>query len=104
SDRIAILSFTPPATLAEEATISVVGGPEGLVFDGAGARAYTNAAGFLDAIDVAERRVIGHWRTGCGGSHGFPVVDDAFGLVFAGCSGSGGAAVLTTGGESRAGF
>ena len=46
------------------------------------------------AIDIDQRNVIGKWDTGCGGSHGIPVVDERRGFVFAGCSSKGGGAVL----------
>jgi hypothetical protein len=55
-------------------------------------------------IDVAGRRVIAEWETGCGSSHGFPQVDEDFGLAIAGCSASGGIGVTTTTGDKRAGF
>jgi hypothetical protein len=48
------------------------------------------------AIDVAARQVVSRWSTRCGGSHGIPPVDGARGMVFAGCSSSGGGAVLDT--------
>jgi hypothetical protein len=99
-DRIEILDA---ATLGPITSIDLPVAPEGLVFD-AGGRAYTQGGGDAIAIDVARRLVVGEWNTGCGSSHGFPQVDDAYGLVIAGCSSNGGAAVLTDSGDLRSGF
>ena len=102
-DRIDIVSITgTPPTLARSGTIQTPGAPEGLTFgDG---RAYTQSGGRAIAIDVASKRVVGDWDTGCGGSHGFAQVDDGYGLVIAGCHSSGGAAVLTNNGKLRTGI
>jgi len=89
-------------SLTKVGSISV-GDPEGLVFDGQG-RAYTQSSGNLVAIDVAARSVVGDWSTGCGGSHGFPQTDPAFGLAVAGCADNGGAEVFTADGQSRGGI
>ncbi len=75
----------PPA-LARTGAIAVRGGPESLVVDPAGRRAYTNT--FRDetvAIDVASRSVAARWRNGCRGARGIDL-DAAQGVVFAGCA------------------
>jgi len=102
-DRIDVIAASgDPVALARTGMIAIPGAPEGLVFgDG---RAYTQTGGQLIAIDVARRLVVGDWSTGCGSSHGFPQVDDGYGLAVAGCRSSGGAAVLSQGGERRAGY
>jgi hypothetical protein len=99
-NKIEILDAT---TLAPIDNIEVPGAPEGLTFDSTGL-AYTQAGGRMIQISVAERVVTGEWDTGCGASHGFPQVDEAYGLAIAGCSSNGGIGVTTTSGEKRAGF
>ncbi len=102
-DRIDVIGVTgTPATLARVDSIGVPGAPEGLTFGGG--RGYTQAGGRVIAVDIARRLVVGEWNTGCDGSHGFAQVDEAYGLVFAGCKSSGGAAVLTREGKELTGF
>ncbi len=98
--QIEILDGT---TLAPIGRVDVPGAPEGLTFDSAGL-AYTQAGGRMIQIDVARRVVIGEWDTGCGSSHGFPQVDEDYGLAIAGCSSNGGVAITATSGDKRAGF
>jgi hypothetical protein len=99
-NRIEILDAR---TLAPIDGVDVPGAPEGLTFDTAGL-AYTQTGGRMIQIDVARRLVVGEWDTGCGSSHGFPQLDEDYGLAIAGCSRSGGIGVTTTSGEMRAGF
>lgn len=89
-------------TLAAIGSVTLAAPPEGLTIDGT--RAYSNANGRVDAVDLTHRLVIGEWETGCGLSHGFPQVDDTFQLAFGGCLQSGGVGVVTMRGEKRAGF
>jgi streptogramin lyase len=93
-DRIEVLSLAEDGTLAHAAFIATPGGPEGLAFDVSRRRAFAHASGDLAVIDVDRRERIDSWPTGCGGSHGIPTVDEARGLVFAGCSARGGGAML----------
>jgi DNA-binding beta-propeller fold protein YncE len=75
----------PPPRLAGVGSISVPGGPESLVVDPAGRRAYTNT--FQDetvAIDVASRAIAARWPNGCRGARGI-ALDAARGLLFVGC-------------------
>ena len=73
----------------ESGAVEIPGGPEGLVLAPTLGRAYAHASGpSIVAIDVAAREVIGTWPMGCSGAHGIPVIDEARGLVFAGCSSS----------------
>jgi DNA-binding beta-propeller fold protein YncE len=99
-NRIEILDAP---TLAPVANVDVPGAPEGLTFDSTGL-AYTQAGGRMIQINVEQRMVTGEWDTGCGASHGFPQVDEGYGLAIAGCSSNGGIGVTTTTGEMRAGF
>ncbi len=106
NDRIEVLSVSGETTptLGHAAFIETPGGPEGLVFDGAG-RAYAHVADLLAVIDVEARRVVDYWYTGCSGHHGFPQVDVARGLVFVGCGSNGAGVVLdASSGERAAGY
>ncbi|HEX6793453.1 MAG TPA: hypothetical protein VF304_06325, partial [Casimicrobiaceae bacterium] len=96
------LEIFDAATLATIGSVTLPAPPEGLTFDGA--RAYSNANGRVTAIDVAQRRVADEWETGCGYSHGFPQVDDAYQLAFGGCYANGGVGVVTMQGKLVAGF
>ena len=96
------LEILDAANLAAIGSVTLPGPPEGLTFDGE--RAYTHANGRVLAIDVARRLVTGEWDTGCGFSHGFPQVDDQYGLAFGGCFSNGGVGVVTMQGNVRAGF
>jgi outer membrane protein assembly factor BamB len=63
-----------------------VGGPESLVIDQDGGRAYTHLwDGATVAIDVRTREVGEPWPNGCSGSRGI-ALDVEHGLVFAGCA------------------
>src|SRR5204862_3561366 len=95
------LEILDAASLAAIGSVTLPGPPEGLTFDGE--RAYTHANGRVLAIDVARRLVTGEWDTGCGFSHGFPQVDDQYGLAFGGCFSNGGVGVVTMQGNVRAG-
>jgi DNA-binding beta-propeller fold protein YncE len=94
SDRIEILSVGADGVPAVSGTVTVPGGPEGVAFDVGRRRAYAHASGRLAVIDVDARTVLESWETGCGASHGIPVVDEGRGLVFAGCATAGGGAIL----------
>src|SRR5512142_1147395 len=74
-----------PPKLREVGTISVPDGPESLVFDATGKRAYTNTFGDITAaVDVSSRSVVARWKHGCRGARGI-ALDSARGMVFAGC-------------------
>jgi DNA-binding beta-propeller fold protein YncE len=74
-----------PPKLTRVGAISVPDGPESLVFDASGTRAYTNTFGDLTAaVDVPSRSVVAKWRNGCRGARGI-ALDSAGGVVFAGC-------------------
>jgi hypothetical protein len=99
TSRLEILDAT---TLLAIDSVTLAAPPEGLTFDGS--LAYTNANGRVTAVQVARRLVVGEWETGCGYSHGFPQVDDAYQLAFGGCHTNGGVGVVTMQGDMRAGF
>jgi len=96
------LEIFDAGSLAAIGSVTLAAPPEGLTFDGD--RAYTNANGRVTAVDVQRRLVVGAWTTGCGYSHGFPQIDDAYQLAFGGCFQNGGAGVVTMHGELRAGI
>ncbi len=79
------LEVGSPPRLTELGTISVPDGPESLVLDAAGKRAYTNTFGDITAaVDVSSRSVVARWKNGCRGARGI-ALDAAGGVVFAGC-------------------
>lgn len=88
-DRGSIERFSlepgPTPTLTPVGTIPVPGGPESLVVDPAGLRAYTND--FHDAtyaIDLRSHAVAARWENRCRGARGI-ALDAARGVVFVGC-------------------
>ncbi|MBA2542202.1 MAG: hypothetical protein H0V17_21355 [Deltaproteobacteria bacterium] len=102
-DRIDVVAITSdPVSLTRVGSIAISGAPEGLTFGNG--RGYTQTGGRAVTIDLAERLVIGEHDTGCGASHGFPQVDDGYGLVIGGCAASGGAGVVSRDGELLTGF
>lgn len=89
------LSGTSPPMPMHAALLTTPGGPEGLAIDATRNRAYVHLfAGKIAAIDLTSRTIVETWPTGCGGSHGIPIVDEQRGFVFAGCSESARVAVL----------
>ncbi len=97
------LEILDARSLARIGSVILPGPPEGLTFDGAG-RVYANTLGSIIAVDVAHRVVVGEWDRGCTLPHGFPQIDEEYGLAFGGCFANGGAGVVTTAGDLRAGF
>ncbi|MDQ6893958.1 MAG: hypothetical protein M3167_14900 [Acidobacteriota bacterium] len=66
--------------------IAVKGGPESLVIDSKRVRAYAHLwEGETVAIDIAGRKIAATWKNGCKGSRGI-ALDEARGLLFAGCA------------------
>jgi hypothetical protein len=91
-ERFAVAADGTPTSVG---TIDVPGGPEGVVIDATRGRAYAHQfSGPLAVIDIAGGAVVSTWPSGCQGAHGIPKVDEARGLVFAGCGGEGRVAVL----------
>ena len=82
-EAIEVFSIDPLKSIA---TIAIPGGPESLAIDKTHARAYTHLwKGATVSIDVKTRAVSKPFANGCKGSRGI-AVDEAWGLVFAGCS------------------
>lgn len=74
-----------PPRLTPVGAIAVPDGPESLVFDAAGKRAYTNTFGDTTmAVDVSSRAVVARWKNQCRGARGI-ALDPARGAVFVGC-------------------
>jgi len=101
-DQIEILDATSLQVIDR---VDVPVAPEGLTFDTMG-RAYTHdaASGKVVVIDAARRLVLDELDTGCGTSHGFPQVDRAYDLIIGGCRSSGGAGIVTGGGDLVSGI
>lgn len=86
-ESIEVFSFEPgPSPAFKQAgIIAVPGGPESLVVDAAGGRAYTNSFGDATfAIEVASHRVAARWTNRCRGARGI-ALDAARRVVFVGC-------------------
>jgi hypothetical protein len=83
------LSGASSPTPRRAAFVEVPGGAEGLTVGSRSGRAYTHAGSDVAVLDVSGRRVSDRWATGCGGTHGFPRVDDARRFLLAGCSDEG---------------
>jgi hypothetical protein len=62
---------------------------EGLTLTPGGTAAYTHAGDDVARIDVKARRLTARWPSGCGGTHGFPRIDEHGGFLLAGCAGKG---------------
>ena len=83
AERIEIFSITPLKHVAE---IAVAGGPESLVIDSAGGRAYTHLwSGTSVAINLRLRSIAAKWPNRCGGSRGI-AYDEGSHFLFAGCA------------------
>lgn len=101
-ERIEIfrLSGARPPVPSHEAFVAVPGGPESLVVDPKGGRAWTHLwQGRTVVLDVRKREILATWPNGCKGSRGI-ALDPERGHLFAGCA-EGKAVVLaaTTGKE-----
>lgn len=84
SDQIEIFSIAP--RLAHVAFIKVPGGPESLVIDAAGGRAYTHLwTGTSLAIDIKSRSIVARWPNQCNGSRGI-AYDAQSHFLFVGCA------------------
>ncbi len=84
SEQIEIFSISP--RLAHVAFISVPGGPESLVIDGPGGRAYTHLwSGTSVVIDIKSRGIVARWPNQCKGSRGI-AYDERSHFLFAACA------------------
>jgi hypothetical protein len=94
-DRIEVFRLPAGASPKPEhvSFISVPGGPESLVVDGARKRAYSNLwTGTTVAADLESHAVAERWKNGCRDSRGI-ALDASRGFLFVGCA-EGTAAVL----------
>jgi DNA-binding beta-propeller fold protein YncE len=87
ASQIEILSVSNdvPPTPFSVATISVANGPESLVVDQGGGRAYTHRWQSTTVVfDVRTRAAVAEWPNGCAASRGLGL-DEARGFFFSGC-------------------
>ena len=83
ADRIEIFTISP---LRHVAFVSVEGGPESLLIDAKGGRAFTHLwSGSSVVINVRSRRITDKWRNGCEGSRGI-AYDERSQFLFAACA------------------
>lgn len=96
AERIEIFGISPNRDrLTHAAFVSVPGGPESLVIDASGGRAFTHLwSGTSVAIDVRSRSIVAKWPNQCKGSRGI-AYDERSHFLFAGCA-EGKAVVLDT--------
>lgn len=87
AERIEVFDISPVADrLTHAGFISVPGGPESLVIDPAGGRAFTHLwSGTTVAIDLRRRRIAVKWPNRCHGSRGI-AFDERSHFLFAGCA------------------
>jgi DNA-binding beta-propeller fold protein YncE len=86
-ERIEVFRMSRSAdTLTHAGFIAVPGGPESLVVDPDGGRAYTHLwGGKTVAIDLKSHAIVARWPNGCEGSRGI-ACDAKLHFVFAACS------------------
>lgn len=83
AERIEIFRISP---LSRVATIAIPGGPESLVIDAAGGRAFTHLwSGTSLAIDLRSRAIEARWPNRCSGSRGI-AFDARSQFLFAACA------------------
>lgn len=87
SERIEIFTISAKHDRLEHAAfLPVPGGPESLVIDAAGGRAFTHLwSGSSVEIDVRSRKIVAQWPNRCGGSRGI-AYDAHSHFLFAGCA------------------
>ncbi len=93
-ERIEIfrLEGNPPKPIHDD-FLEVRGGPESLVIDAAGGRAYTNLwKSETVVLNTKNRGVVARWQNGCAGSRGI-ALDEERGFLFVGCSEGSGVAL-----------
>ncbi len=85
-EQIEVFSVSADNALRGAGQIRVAGGPESLVLDGAGRRAFSHLwRGVTLAIDVSKRSIVAKWPNGCHGSRGI-AFDEPDAIVFAACA------------------
>lgn len=96
SERIEVFSISLKRdALTSVASIAVPGGPESLVIDGLGSRAFTHLwSGTSVVLDLRSRKITARWPNRCNGSRGI-AYDERSHYLFAGCA-EGKAVVMDT--------
>jgi DNA-binding beta-propeller fold protein YncE len=85
-ERIEIFALGSHDAPTAAAALRVEGGPESLLIDPTGGRAFTHLwDGVTLAIDLRHRSVVGRWPNGCRGSRGI-AFDERAGIVLAACA------------------
>jgi DNA-binding beta-propeller fold protein YncE len=85
-ERIEIFSLGTDNALRPAGQMRIAGGPESLVIDAQGKRAFTHLwNGVTLGIDVAQRSILAKWPNGCRGSRGL-AFDERDGIVLAACA------------------
>ena len=85
-ERIEIFALGSDSTLRAAGQLRVAGGPESLVIDQAGKRAFTHLWGGVTlSIDASKRSILARWPNGCRGSRGI-ALSGRDGFVLAACA------------------
>jgi len=85
-ERIEVWSLGDDNALRSAGQMPVKGGPESLVIDARGQRAFTHLwKGVTLAIDLRKRAILSTWPNGCRGSRGI-AFDPRDGIVLAACA------------------
>lgn len=84
--RIEIFALRGNEAPAAAGALRIEGGPESLIIDEAGGRAFTHLwEGVTLAVDVRRRSILARWPNDCRGSRGI-AFDERAGIVFAACA------------------
>lgn len=85
-ERIEVFSVGSDDTPRAAGHVRIAGGPESLVIDAMGKRAFTHLwSGVTLALDLVKRSIVARWPNGCRGSRGI-AFDGADGIVLAACA------------------
>lgn len=85
-ERIELFSLGRDGAPHPAGEVPIAGGPESLVIDESGKRAFTHTwKGVTLAVDVVRRTVMARWPNGCRGSRGI-AYDQADGIVLSACA------------------
>ena len=85
-ERIEVFSLGTDNAPRATGQLRVPGGPESLVIEETGTRAFTHLwNGSTLAIDVRRRSILARWPNGCRGSRGI-ALDERGGILFAACA------------------
>lgn len=85
-ERLEIFTLGSHDAPAAAGTLRIEGGPESLIIDATGGRAFTHLwDGVTLAIDVRRRHILGRWPNDCRGSRGI-AFDERAGILLAACA------------------